>query len=70
MNYEEGYRRIGIVIICMALIVGGFYCISGEFVKAIALAAFIVVAGYGLMWVSGYVIRGFMKKPDGRGDGK
>ena len=64
MNFEEGFRRIGIVTIWVAVILGILLFVAGEFVLGISIAIGIILAGFGLLYVVAYVIRGFMKQSD------
>ena len=64
MNLPEGFRRIGIVTIWVAVILGILLFVAGEFVLGISIAVGIILAGFGLLYVVAYVIRGFMKQSD------
>lgn len=64
MNLEEGFRKIGVVTIWVAVILGILLFVAGEFVLGISIAVGIILAGFGLLYVVAYVIRGFMKQSD------
>jgi hypothetical protein len=62
MNLEEGFRRIGIVIICTGIILGIVSFTAGEFALGFLIAVGVIFAGFVLLYVVAYVIKGFMKQ--------
>lgn len=68
LNLEEGFHRIGIVIICTGIIFGIITFANGEFVLGISIAAGIILVGYVLLLVTAYVMKGFMKQSDKKKD--
>jgi hypothetical protein len=63
-NLEEGFRRIGTVIICTGIILGIICFANGEFVLGISIAMGVIFVGHVLLFVTAYVIKGFMKQID------
>jgi hypothetical protein len=62
VNFEEGFRRIGNVIICIGIILGIITFASGEYVLGISIAVGVIVVGHVLLFVLAYVMKGFMKQ--------
>jgi len=64
MNLEEGFRKIGIVTVCIGVILGIMLFAAGEFVLGFLIAVGVIFAGFVLLYVAAYVIKGFMKQND------
>ena len=64
MNFEEGFRRIGVVTICVGVILGIMLFAAGEFVLGFLFAVGVIFVGFVLLYVAAYVIKGFMKQSD------
>lgn len=64
MNFEEGFRRIGIVIWVSALGLGAIAFAVNLYVLAIVIAGGIVLVGYALLYAAAYVTKGFMMKTE------
>lgn len=63
MNFVEGFRRIGIVILVIALCFGGtFALIFRKPVFGIVIAGCVVLLGNVFLCAAEYVAKGFMKK--------
>lgn len=61
MNFEEGFRRIGVVVVFVALILGVLALIMGSPSLAISISGGVVLVGLGLLYAGAYVAKGFMK---------
>lgn len=64
MNFEEGFRRIGVVTLWIAVILAIVLFAAGEFILGTWIAEAIILIGFGLLYVMAYVIKGFMKQSD------
>ncbi len=64
MNFEEGFRRIGIVVLAAALVLGAIAFVIGARLAAICISAGVVLVGFSLLYAATYVTKGFMKKTD------
>ena len=62
MNFEEGFRRIGIVIWVIAFALGSIAFAMKLYALAIAIAGGVLLVGYALLCAAEYVAKGFMKK--------
>ena len=62
LNLEEGFHRIGTVIICTGVILGIILFAAGESVLGISIAVGVIFVGFVLLFVVAYVIKGFMKQ--------
>ena len=71
MNFEEGFRRIGIVVMAVALVLGVLTFVAGAPALSIWITVGVLLVGYGLLYAAAYVARGFMKKTDeSKGEGQ
>jgi hypothetical protein len=61
-NLEEGFRRIGTVIMCTGIILGIIAFANGAFLLGFLIAVGVVFVGHVLLFVTAYVIKGFMKQ--------
>jgi hypothetical protein len=64
MNLEEGFRRIGIVTVWVAVILGTLLFVAGEFILGFVIAIGVIFVGFVILYVVAYVIKGFMKQSD------
>lgn len=62
MNFEEGFHRIGIVVMVVALVLGTLAFVAGEPGGAILITVGVLFVGFSLLYAAAYVIKGFMKK--------
>ena len=64
MNLEEGFRRIGVAMVCAGAILGIIFFAVGQFVLGISIGVGVIFVGFCLLYVVAYVIKGFMKQTD------
>jgi len=64
MNLEEGFRKIGVVTIWVAVILGILLFAVGKPTLGIVIAVGVILVNFGLLYVVAYVIKGFMKPSD------
>jgi len=67
MNFEEGFRRIGVVVLVVALVPGILALVAGDPGAALAITVGILFVGFSFLYAAAYVMKGFMKKT---GEGK
>ena len=68
MNFEEGFRRIGIVIWVIAFGLGTIAFAMNLYGAAIAITGGVLLVGYGLLYATAYVARGFMKTGESKNE--
>ncbi|HUT28585.1 MAG TPA: hypothetical protein VMX13_02250 [Sedimentisphaerales bacterium] len=64
MNFEEGFRRIGIAIICLSALAGLVAAMVGGLMAGMLVAVANLAASYLLLLLTAYVIKGFLKETD------
>ncbi len=65
MNFEEGFRRIGIGILWVAALNGIIAAIfTGSLGVGVLVTAANMVVFYALLYIGVYVAKGFMKQSD------
>lgn len=62
LNLEEGFHRIGTVIICTGIILGSIVFANGGFLLGFLIAVGVIFVGFALLFIVAYVIKGFMKQ--------
>jgi len=69
MNFEEGFRRIGVTTVAISLFVGIVTAfLSGNILVGVMVTAVLVALFFLLLRLTVYVIKGFMTKDNDKAD--